>query len=256
MTALEHAMMHMQGEPRKLSVPIPYLYYWAWTKQAMTPGHKSTQSTGSGVAVLLIAPAKCLNLSFCSLCTSHHVCNSMLLWKNGSPISHQQVGIIRWRIWIPSDGPCPGPGLSNCASRRMLNEPAPFDAVREHGVTRQVFRDASAPFGLSSIQLIPDNIARCTARHPNLDFPSKGFVWQACQVSGRGVRWEGHAGHLLLSYQTKEVVEHFARGLPWTLDIIGLTGEVCLACMLSFRAGGVLGGPGQPVVSFTASRQT
>eukprot|EP00983_Pelagomonas_calceolata_P134995 1162114-Pelagomonas_calceolata.AAC.4 len=34
-------------------------------------------------------------------------------------------------------------------------------------------------------------------------------------------------------------------------DITGLADEVCLACMPGFRAGGALGGPGQPSVNFT-----
>eukprot|EP00983_Pelagomonas_calceolata_P039495 1137210-Pelagomonas_calceolata.AAC.4 len=39
-------------------------------------------------------------------------------------------------------------------------------------------------------------------------------------------------------------------------DITELAEEVCLACMPGFRAGGALGGPGQPSVNFTGSRQT
>eukprot|EP00983_Pelagomonas_calceolata_P001648 54418-Pelagomonas_calceolata.AAC.1 len=40
--------------------------------------------------------------------------------------------------------------------------------------------------------------------HPSTHPPMKLFAWPACRAPGRGVRWVGHAGHPLLSYQAKE----------------------------------------------------
>eukprot|EP00983_Pelagomonas_calceolata_P023063 726673-Pelagomonas_calceolata.AAC.1 len=44
----------------------------------------------------------------------------------------------------------------------------------------------------------------------------------------------------------REVSEHIAQGPISPPDITRLAEEVCLACMPGFRAGGALGGPGQP----------
>eukprot|EP00983_Pelagomonas_calceolata_P129228 1161589-Pelagomonas_calceolata.AAC.7 len=49
---------------------------------------------------------------------------------------------------------------------------------------------------------------------------------------------------------SKLIPEHFAHNPICPPDMPGMTGAICLACMLSFRAGGAQGGPGQPGVNF------
>eukprot|EP00983_Pelagomonas_calceolata_P063971 1147923-Pelagomonas_calceolata.AAC.2 len=82
--------------------------------------------------------------------------------------------------------------------------------------------------------------------------PMNFFLSSSMPSSRREVRWAGHAGHLLLSYN--EVPELFAHSLPHLTGTTMISGIICLACMPSFRVGGVLDGPGQPGVHFTGSR--
>eukprot|EP00983_Pelagomonas_calceolata_P039527 1137220-Pelagomonas_calceolata.AAC.2 len=115
-------------------------------------------------------------------------------------MNHQRARIICRSNWTLSVRPLPGTGLSNSTSKSVLSEPIP------PGADPWAWDTETHKLVLCyRTKLVPNNIAYCTAQPSRLKSPDKkAFAWQACQVSGPGVRWAGHAGHLLLSCQLKK----------------------------------------------------
>mmetsp|Transcript_7127 Transcript_7127/g.17153 ORF Transcript_7127/g.17153 Transcript_7127/m.17153 type:complete len:223 (+) Transcript_7127:344-1012(+) len=89
----------------------------------------------------------------------------------------------------------------------------------------------------------PMTLPAAPPSQPSTNPPIKLFCRQACRVSGRGVCWVSPAGHLLLSYQTKESQNILHKASPTKLKLRCSVKLFFLACTLDFRAGGALGGP-------------
>eukprot|EP00983_Pelagomonas_calceolata_P035816 1120976-Pelagomonas_calceolata.AAC.2 len=117
----------------------------------------------------------------------------------------------------------------------MLSEPVPSGAVpwvwggQLVSKTRQLLLSYLTQF------LFPIALPAAKPSHPNLDALIKGFVWQACRVSGWGC--SECAMLAIFCLATKQ------ERLPKTF---------CLVCIPSFRAGNAMGGPS---VNFTGNGQ-
>eukprot|EP00983_Pelagomonas_calceolata_P090554 1157437-Pelagomonas_calceolata.AAC.8 len=179
--------------------------------------HPHTRAGGAGPAPYSISKLPCLHLSI------HAATHTIVRTKIKDPIA---IGIMQSR-WLS-------------------------------GTLEDLFRGAEvAGLGWSN-QNIEDflllTLARCTPGHQTPNIAMELFARPARQVSGWGVHWAGHAGHLLPSSQTGKFQNILPTAPSAPPDVTGLAEVVCLVCMPGFRAGCALGEPGQPSVNFTGKK--